>query len=108
MKVNRIVVAAILALSLTSVAFTQTVASGNDNRKVTRKVAPAYPEIAKRMGVSGAVKLELTVAASGKVKEVKVIGGHPVLALSAKETAENWQYAPGAETTETVTFNFTR
>lgn len=108
MKVNRIFVAALLILSLTSVASTQNVASVSDTRKVVRRVAPAYPELAKRMGVSGSVKLELSVAASGKVKEVKVLGGHPVLASSAKDTAQNWLFEPGPDTTELVIVNFTR
>jgi TonB family protein len=107
-KVKRIIVSAILVLSLTSIAFTQDVASNDDKRKVVKRTAPAYPELAKRMGVSGSVRLELAVAANGKVKDVKVIGGHPVLALSAKETAEKWQFEPGAESTEMVTFNFNR
>jgi TonB family protein len=107
-KVNRILVAAILVLSLTSVAFTQSVASNNDTRKVTRRITPVYPELAKRMGVSGAVKLEVVVAASGKVREVNIIGGHPVLALSAKESAEKWLFEPGAESTEQITINFSR
>jgi TonB family protein len=107
-KVNRIIVSAVLVLSLTSIALTQDVASTDDKRKVVKRTAPAYPELAKRMGVSGSVKLELAVAANGKVKQVKVVGGHPVLALSAKETAQNWQFEPGAESTELVTFNFNR
>ncbi len=106
MKVSRIFIAAILALSLVGVAFSQT-ASGGDQRKVTKRVAPAYPELAKRMGVSGAVKLELTVAANGKVKDVRVLGGHPVLANSATQMAQNWQFEPGAESTEQITINFT-
>ncbi|HUS19234.1 MAG TPA: energy transducer TonB [Terriglobales bacterium] len=108
MKVTRILLALTLTLSLSSIAFTQNVASGADHRKITKRTTPIYPELAKRMGVSGSVKLELAVASSGKVKEVKIIGGHPVLALSAKETAENWQFEAGAESTELVIINFTR
>lgn len=108
MKVNPILTAAILALSLSSVAFTQNVASSHsDHRKVTKRMAPVYPELAKRMGVSGAVKLELTVAASGKVLDVKILGGHPVLANSAQQVAQGWQFEPGTQSTEQVTVNFT-
>jgi TonB family protein len=107
-KVTRILLAATLALSLSSIALTQTVASTTDHRKITQRPSPVYPELAKRMGVSGSVKLELTVSASGKVKEVKIVGGHPVLAMSAKQTAEKWQFEPGAESNEIITVNFTR
>ena len=107
MKVLRIFVAAVLALSLTSAAFSQSIAANSDHRKITKRVTPAYPELAKRMGVSGSVKLELTVAPSGKVTEVKILGGHPVLATSAQQVAQMWQFEPGAESTEQVTINFT-
>jgi TonB family protein len=107
-KVNRIFVVAVLALSLTSIGFSQSIASStNDHRKVVKRIAPAYPELAKRMGVSGAVKLELTVAPSGKVTDVRILGGHPVLASSAQQSAHGWMFEPGAESTEQVTVNFT-
>lgn len=107
MKVIRIIVATVLALSLTAVAFSQNIASSSDTRKIVRKTAPAYPELAKRLGVSGAVKLELTVAPNGKVTDVKVVGGHPVLASSAQQTAHNWLFEPGPQSTEQVIINFT-
>jgi len=106
-KVIRIFVAAVLAVSLTSAAFSQNIASSTDTRKLVRKVAPAYPDLAKRMGVSGSVKLELTVSPSGKVTDVKILGGHPVLASSAQQSVHGWQYEPGPQTTEQVTINFT-
>ena len=50
------------------------------SRKVKTKVAPAYPEIARRMNITGVVKVQITVAANGSVKNAKLVGGHPVLA----------------------------
>lgn len=108
MKVTRILTVGVLVLSLASVAFSQNASFTSDNRKVTKRVAAAYPELAKRMGVSGAVKLEVTVASSGRVKDVRVIGGHPLLATSATQMAQNWQFEPGSESTEQITVNFSR
>lgn len=108
MKVFRILTTAILVLSLGVIASSQTVASGGDQRKITKRMAATYPELAKRMGVSGAVKLEVTVAANGKVKDVRVLGGHPVLANSATQMAQGWMFEPGVETTEHITVNFNR
>lgn len=107
MKVSRILIIATIAVSLSAVAFTQNVASNSDHRKVTRRVPPVYPDLAKRMGVSGAVKLELTVAPNGKVTDVKVLGGHPVLANSAQQVAHEWVFEPGTQSTEQVIVNFT-
>jgi len=106
-KVSRLFVTAVLALSLTTVSFSQSIASSSDTRKITKRVSPAYPELAKRMGVSGAVKLEVSVAASGKVTDVKVLGGHPILAASAQQVAHNWMFEPGAASTEQIVINFT-
>jgi TonB family protein len=60
-----------------------------------------------RVGLSGTVKLEVVVAPDGRVKDVKVIGGHPLLVDSTLEALKKWKYAPSnAETTATLVFNF--
>ncbi|HUQ50225.1 MAG TPA: energy transducer TonB [Terriglobales bacterium] len=108
MRFSRAFLLLVLMLSLSANAFTQSVGSATDGRKVTKKLAPSYPELAKRMGVSGAVKLELHVSASGKVRSVKLLGGHPVLADSASQVVRNWEFEAGSDTTELVTVNFNR
>ena len=82
-------------------------ASATD-RKVKSKVSPTYPELAKKMSVSGAVKVEITVAPNGSVKNVKVIGGHPLLVDAATDAVKRWKYeASPEETTEgPIVFNF--
>jgi TonB family protein len=76
-------------------------------RTVKTRVAPTYPEIAKRMRVSGTVKLEAAVDAQGRVTDVKELSGNHVLALAAKEALMHWQFEPApAETNETVDINF--
>jgi len=89
----------ILALSSSLVA--------SSGRKVIKKDQPSYPAIAKQMHLAGTVKLEATVASSGKVKEVKVVGGHPLLSEAAASAAKNWQYEPAtSETVEEISVNF--
>jgi protein TonB len=76
-------------------------------RKVKSKIAPAYPEIARRMGLTGTVKLLVVVAANGSVKETKVIGGHPILVNAAVDAMKKWKFEPGtAESSGTVEFKF--
>ncbi len=78
------------------------------DRKLKVDVKPQYPLMAKKMSVSGTVKLELTVAPNGTVKGIKVLGGHPLLVEAAQSAAKQRKYEPGPEeTTETVAFNFT-
>lgn len=73
----------------------------SNNRPVT------YPETARQMHLSGAVKLELLIAASGKVKKVEIVGGNPVLAAAAADTVKDWTYEAGpADTYQTIVVKF--
>jgi TonB family protein len=59
-----------------------------------RRVEPQYPDIARRSGLSGAVRLRLDVGADGKVKSVTILDGPQVLANAAKEAVLQWRYRP--------------
>jgi outer membrane biosynthesis protein TonB len=52
-------------------------------RRAISNPPPTYPEMAKRMQLVGVVKIELTIASDGRIKEAKVIGGHPILVDAA-------------------------
>jgi len=75
-------------------------------RALKTKVAPAYPELAKKMNVAGTVKVEVSVAANGTVKMAKATGGHPLLIDAAERAAKQCKYEAGGESVETLTFNF--
>lgn len=78
-----------------------------DSRKPVVNPDPEYPEIARRMNISGIVKVELVIAADGTIKSAKILGGHPVLADSVQRALKKWKYAPGAsETTMQLDFKF--
>jgi TonB family protein len=85
-------------------------AVGEDNeisRKVKSKVSPTYPEIARRMNISGTVKLVVVVTPNGSVKTTKVLGGHPLLVSAAEDAVKKWKFetAP-AEDSGVVEFTF--
>jgi len=77
------------------------------SRKPKTKVAPVYPDVARRMRVTGTVKLSVVVAPNGTVKSSKVIGGHPVLVNAAMDAMKQWKFesAP-TESSGTVEFKF--
>lgn len=76
-------------------------------RKVKSKVAPVYPELARRMSISGIVKVQITVDKNGAVKNIKLVGGHPILSGAALDAVKKWRYEPAAdETTGIVEFRF--
>lgn len=77
-------------------------------RKVKTRVAPMYPDLAKRMNVTGSVKVQVVIAPNGSIKSTKVIGGHPLLIEPSLEAVRKWKYEPAnEETTQTVEFKFT-
>src|SRR5579871_2675780 len=76
-------------------------------RKVVSRPDPAYPALARRMGISGTVRIEATVAPNGIVKSASVIGGHPLLAQSAVDAVRKCKWEPAShETKEVVVLNF--
>lgn len=84
-----------------------TVHAQDGDRKVKSKVPPEYPEIARKMGLTGTVRLQVMVSPSGSVKDTKVIGGHPILVNAATDAVKKWRFEPAAaETTQTVEFKF--
>jgi TonB family protein len=80
----------------------------SEDRAVKSRVDPIYPEIAKRMHISGDVKLEVIVDAQGKVKDVKPVSGNHMLSLAAEDAVRQWKYVPGdGDDTVSVTIIFT-
>jgi TonB family protein len=78
-------------------------------RKVKTRVEPLYPELAKKNNISGSARVELLVTPEGKVKNVKVLGGNPVLVQAAVAAVTKWKYEPAAEeSTIVVKFDFTQ
>lgn len=76
-------------------------------RRAKSKVAPVYPELARKMSLSGTVKVEVVVAPNGSVKDAKIVGGHPVLAGAALDAVRKWRFEPApGESTGIVDFKF--
>ena len=78
-----------LAVLLASHAFAE------DNREVQLRVAPVYPEIAKRMRITGVVEVAATVAPDGKVLDAKAVSGNHALSVAAEAAVLHWKFAPG-------------
>jgi len=78
-----------------------------ENRKAISSPTPIYPETARRFRLSGVVKVQVTIAPDGQVKDIKVIGGHPLLVSAVQDTLKNWKYATASsETTALLEFSF--
>ncbi|MGO9255336.1 MAG: energy transducer TonB [Bryobacteraceae bacterium] len=55
---------------------------------------PVYPPIARSMRVSGVVELVGVIGADGRIKELRVKSGHPLLARAALDAVARWIYKP--------------
>lgn len=82
-------------------------ASAQATRKLKNRVEPVYPELAKKNNISGSARVELLIATDGRVKDVKVLGGNPVLVQAVVTAVTKWKYEPAAEeSTVVVKFDF--
>jgi TonB family protein len=82
-------------------------AQGELTRKAKTKVAPAYPELARRMNITGTVKVLVVVAPNGSLKDTKIVGGNPLLVNAAMDALKKWKFEPAdSESTGTVEFKF--
>jgi TonB family protein len=106
--IRRWITAGVLALAVTAVG---TAAWGQQSdeltRKIKNKVQPVYPDVARRMGIAGTVKVQVVVAPNGSIKSTKLVGGHPLLANAALDAVKKWRFEPASEeTTGIVEFKF--
>ena len=81
-------------------------ASSAGTRRVVQKVNPVYPDIAKKMNLSGTVKVIAVVLADGMVKTVEPVGGSPVLLKAAQDAVLKWRFSPGGESRELIELRF--
>ena len=96
-----IMMAITLVLAVSSLSSIPARAEGE--RKVISRVKAVYPEMAKRMKITGSVLLNVTVEPSGRVKAVNPVMGENLLLKPAKDAVIQWRYAPAHfETVEEV------
>jgi TonB family protein len=74
--------------------------SAADDRAVKTKVAPIYPDIARRMHITGTVNIEATVDPEGKVSNAKTVSGNALLAPAAEDAVRKWKFVPGPGTSK--------
>ena len=58
------------------------------------RVEPIYPPLAKQMRIAGVVELQGIIGADGRIHELKVLSGHPLLIKTAVDAVSQWIYAP--------------
>jgi TonB family protein len=104
---KKLVVAAAATVLAGSLAFAQQTTIEEGKRKVKVKTQPSVPELARRMNITGKVRIEVVIAADGHVKTSRAVGGHPVLVQSCLDAVKDWKFeAAPEETTQMIEFDF--
>lgn len=99
--------AVLAALSVSPASAQNSTQTAHSARKISERVAPVYPELARKMHIHGIVKVEAIVRSNGQVKSTRVLGGNPVLVDAALEAVGKWKFETAqAETTEIVQLTF--
>ena len=65
-----------------------------ESARLLKQVLPVYPSLARTARVQGRVILDATIDESGKVEDVTVVQGHPMLIAAAIDAIRQWQYEP--------------
>jgi TonB family protein len=106
--VQKVLATVVLVLLFGAVAFGQSGSAEEGKRKIKTKVAPIYPELARRMNVTGKVRIEVIITPDGRVKSTRAVGGHPLLVQACLDAVKEWKFAAAPEeTTQMVEFEFT-
>jgi protein TonB len=58
------------------------------------RVEPVYPALARQTRVSGKVELEGVIGTDGRIRELAVKNGNPLLVPAAKDAVRQWIYKP--------------
>jgi TonB family protein len=78
-------------------------------RKLKLSVPPEYPELARKMNITGVARVLLTVTSDGRVVGIKELGGNPVLVAALAQAVKKWKYEPADHESEIeVRFEFSQ
>jgi TonB family protein len=74
--------------------------------RLINRVDPVYPAQAQAAGISGAVRFNAIVGTDGRIRNLALVSGHPLLVPSAQSAVQQWVYEPtllNGEPVEVVT-----
>ena len=61
---------------------------------VLNEVQPVYPRLASSARVGGVVRLKAVISKDGRIQNLTLISGHPLLVQSAMDAVRQWTYKP--------------
>src|SRR5262249_26878835 len=60
--------------------------------EILKQTLPAYPQPALRANVEGAVILQAMIGEDGRLRDIRVVEGHPLLVQAAIDCVKQWRY----------------
>jgi protein TonB len=64
------------------------------NSQLKHRVQPRYPQEARDNRIQGTVRLHVVLSTAGKVQQLEIVSGDPILAKAALEAVRQWEYKP--------------
>lgn len=59
-----------------------------------RKVDPVYPPLARQADIQGTVRFTAIIGREGRIQNLQLVSGHPLLVESARQAVTQWEYRP--------------
>ena len=70
------------------------VGGGVQAQKLIEQKAPEYPPLAKEARIQGTVRFNALINKEGRLTDVQLVSGHPLLAPAALAAVKEWVYQP--------------
>jgi TonB family protein len=70
------------------------VGGGVQQENLIQKVDPVYPPLAYQARIQGTVRFTAIIGRDGRIENLQLVSGHPLLVEAAREAASQWQYKP--------------
>lgn len=70
------------------------VSGGVEQGLLIQEVKPVYPPLARQAGVQGEVILQAVIGKNGRIENLRVVSGNPMLVKAARDAVIQWRYRP--------------
>ena len=68
--------------------------SGVTEGMLLRQVRPQYPSLARQARIQGTVVLQAVIGKDGRIENLQLVSGHPMLSQAAIDAVKQWLYRP--------------
>jgi TonB family protein len=70
------------------------VGGGVQQENLIHKIDPVYPPLAYQARIQGTVRFTAIIGRDGRIENLQLVSGHPLLVQAAREAVSQWEYRP--------------